>query len=114
MDWASGAVRNQKRSSYSGDGLRGHDEAEAANLLQRSLTKLRLTPEQAVALRKADARKQALAWLVKSRTVVGDEWIVAQLAVGHRSNVSRAVAAFRAPRDAQRKKLRKNLHICTE
>ena len=114
MDWAAGAVRNRKRSSYSGEGLRGHDETEAANLLQRGLTKLGLTPAQAMALRKADARKQALAWLVKSRTVVGDEWIVAQLAMGHRSNVSRAVSAFRDPRDAQRKSLRKNLHICTD
>ena len=52
-------------------------------------------------------------WL-KSRMVVGDEWIVARLAMSHRSNVSRAVSAFRDPSDAQRKKLRKSLHICTD
>ena len=40
MDWAAGAVRDRKRSSYSDEGLRGHDEMEAATLLQRGLSKL--------------------------------------------------------------------------
>lgn len=114
MDWAAGVVDKRKRSSYAGEGLRGHDESEAAKLLKRGLHQLELTPKQAVKLRKADARKQALAWLVKSRTVVGDEWIVEQLAMGHRSNVSRAVSAFRDPGDIQRKQLREKLHICTD
>ena len=98
----------------SGAGLRAHDEGEAGRLLARGLEGLGLTLAQAAALKKTDARKQALAWLVKSRTVVGDEWIVARLEMGHRSNVSRAVSAYREPQAAERRKLLKILHTCTD
>ena len=114
MDWAAGTVSGRRRASYSGEGLRAHDEGEAGRLLARGLEGLGLTLAQAVALKKADARKQALAWLVKSRTVVGDEWIVARLEMGHRSNVSRAVSAFREPQEAERRKLLRILHTCTD
>jgi hypothetical protein len=46
--------------------------------------------------------------------VVGDEWIVARLNMGHRSNVSRAVSAYREPQAAERRKLLKILHTCTD
>jgi hypothetical protein len=45
---------------------------------------------------------------------VGDEWIVARLNMGHRSNVSRAVSAYREPQAAERRKLLKILHTCTD
>ena len=61
-----------------------------------------------------DARQQAWAWLVKSRTVVGDEWIVARLEMGHRSKVSRAVSAYGEPPAAERRKLLEILHTCTD
>ena len=119
MDWAASAVAGRRRASYSGAGLRAHDEGEAGRLLARGLEGLGLeglglTLAQAAALKKTDARKQALAWLVKSRTVVGDEWIVARLEMGHRSNVSRAVSAYREPQAAERRKLLKILHTCTD
>ena len=41
-----------------------------------------------------DPRKQALAWMIECRPVVGDEWIVARRGMGRRSNVSRAASAF--------------------
>ncbi len=46
--------------------------------------------------------------------MLGDEWIVNRPGMGYRSNVSRAVAAFRDPGDVVRKKLQKRLHICAD
>lgn len=78
------------------------------------MEQLELNENEVTAMKQNDARKQALAWLIRTRTVLGDEWIVSRLGMGHRSNVSRAVAAFRDPGDSVRKKLQKLLHICTD
>ena len=110
----AGTAARRRRASSTGEGRRAHDEGEAERLLARGLEGLGLTLSQVAALKKTDARKQALAWLVKSRTVVGDEWIVARLAMGHRSNVSRAVSAYREPQVAERQKLLSILHTCTD
>jgi hypothetical protein len=48
-------------------------------------------------------RKQGLVWLVKTRTVVGHEWIIERLEMEHRSYVSRAMAKFRT---AEKRELR--------
>ncbi len=59
---------------------------------------LGLTRAQAVALKKADPRKQALALLMKSHTVVADGWNVARLEMRHRSNKRREITAFFDPK----------------
>lgn len=114
MDRVSGIVAGRKRASYGGAGLRSHDEKEAARLLAAGLKRLGLTAKTVCSLQQSDAKKQALAWLIKSRTVVRDEWLVTRLAMGHRSNISRAVSAFRGAADRERTKLRRSLHICTD
>jgi REP element-mobilizing transposase RayT len=114
MDWADGIVVGRKRASYRAEGLRAHDEKEAGRLLSVGLDRLGMRIESIRPLKKSDLRKQALVWLIKTRTVVGDEWIAERLQMGHRSNVSRAVCAFRVPSDRARKRLRKLLHICTD
>jgi REP element-mobilizing transposase RayT len=115
MDWASGITAGRKRGSYRpSESLRAHDEGEARRLLAAGLRQLELTLAEAVELRKSDPRKQALAWLMKSRTVMSAEWIIRRLAMGHRSDVSRAVSASRTPKGAQCRKLQKLLHICTD
>ena len=114
MDWAAGKVAGRKRASYQTGALRAHDEVQAARLLGEGLERLELSAGAAVQLKQSDPRKQALAWLVKSQTVVADEWIAARLQMGDRSNISRAVSAFRSPTDPERRRLRKLLHICTD
>lgn len=105
----------RQRSSYDeAESLRTHDERTGDKLLAAGLRRLGLRVEEAAALKQSDPRKQSLAWLVKSRTVVDDAWISTRLAMGHRSNVSRAVSAFRAPVDAHRRKLRNILRTCTD
>jgi hypothetical protein len=94
--------------------LSRHDEQHAARLLAAGLERLGLTIPAMASLKKTDVRKQALAWLIKSQTVVGDEWLGAHLQMGDRSNISRAVSAFRAPADRERTRLKTILHTCTD
>jgi len=114
MDRAAAIVAGRKRRSYRGEGLRGHDENEAGRLLAAGLARLGLTQATVSSLKKSDPRKQALAWLIKTRSVVSDEWLGGQLRMGDRSNISRAVSAFRTPETRERQKLKKILHTCTD
>ena len=114
MDRVDGIVAGRKRNSYHGESLRAHDEREAAKLLAAGLDRLGLTAKMVVSLKKTDPRKQALAWLIKTRTVVRDEWLIARLEMGHRSNISRAVSAFRTSAGRERNRLLRVLHTCTD
>lgn len=114
MDKAAGRIAGRKRASYRGEGLRAHDEREAQRLLAAGLVRLGLTQKAAAALKQTDPRKQALAWLIKTRTVMRDEWLGKHLPMGHRSNISRAVSVFRTAETREHKRLRKLLHICTD
>ena len=64
--------------------------------------------------RQSDPIKQAVAWWVKSRSVVGDEWICRELQMGSRSNVHRAVEAFRKTNDATRAEVKAKLRLCAD
>jgi hypothetical protein len=83
-------------------------------LLAVGLGRLGLTERELAGLRQSDPRKQGLAWLLKSRTVVGDEWVCRRLQMGDRSNVSRAVAAYRGRNDRDRARIHRFLHVCTD
>ncbi len=114
MDLASSSVAGRRRSSYRKEGLRRHDEKAAANLLATGLDRLGLTAKMVRAMRQCDPRKQALAWLIKTRTEVGDRWLIERLAFGHRSNVGRAVRVFRAPTDPSAKRIARLLRQCAD
>jgi REP element-mobilizing transposase RayT len=114
MDRVDGIVAGRKRNSYHGESLRTHDEREAAKLLSAGLARLGLTAKMVVSLKKTDPRKQALAWLIKTRTVVRDEWLIARLEMGHRSNISRAISAFRTSGGPERNRLLRALHTCAD
>jgi len=93
---------NKRDSIFEGEAVSRHYEIEAERLLQAGIRALALAGIKEVKrLRKNDKRKQALVWLVKSRTVVGHEWILDRLEMGHRSNVTRAMAGFRNGRDRE-------------
>ena len=47
-------------------------------------------------LKQYDLRKAALAWLLKTRTILRSEWIASQLGGGHPSFATRAVRPLRA------------------
>jgi NACalpha-BTF3-like transcription factor len=94
--------------------MRTHDEEAAHRVFERAMECLGLDREEVEAMKKSDVRKQALAWLVKSQTVVGDEWVCRTLGMGDRSNVSRAVGRFRRRKEKSVIALIKKLHICTD
>jgi hypothetical protein len=114
MDLASEAIHGRKRRSYEKPALRSHDDHEATRLLVAGLARLGLSKAEMGSLRQSDPRKQGLAWLLKSRTVVDDEWICRHLQMGDRSNVSRAVAAYRLLKDRDRARIHSLLHVCTD
>jgi putative transposase len=114
LDLAAGLVREKKRESFSGDEMRAYDEGAARRLLESGLVALGETPSSVRPMYCNDPRKQALAWLIKRNTLVGDDWIIRQIDMGHRSNVSRAVRAFRTESSPAIKRLKRILHTCTD
>lgn len=106
MDRMDRAVAGRRRESYGTEGMRLHDERAAERLLGQACALLSVAPEDLRRWAKNDAAKQAIAWWVKSRTVVGDEWLCSRLGMGSRVNVSRAVCAYRDPQDADRIRLK--------
>ncbi len=96
LDLATAVVGKKKRESFSGEELRAYDESAARELLESGLSALGETVGSVRPMRCNDPRKQALAWLIKRNTMAGDEWVTRELDMGHRSNVSRAVSAFRS------------------
>jgi hypothetical protein len=70
--------------------------------------------DEARRLRKNDPRKQGLSWLVKTRTGIPDAWICEALDMGDRSNISRAVSAYRQEKTKELRKWKYVLHACTD
>ncbi|MCF7818110.1 MAG: transposase [Kiritimatiellales bacterium] len=77
-----------KRESFSGEEARLHDEVEALRLLDEGLGLLEVETAALKDMRKNAPEKQALAWYLRSRTIVGNQWITEQLHCGHSCNVS--------------------------
>ena len=83
-----------------------HDERAAENLLQSALGALGLTEDVLRALKSTCVEKQAVAWLMKKRTTVTVVWIAQRLAMGHRTNASRAISRFsRQPDTLEQKQI---------
>ena len=106
---AAKAVRGKRRSSYDRTGLARHDEQMAEQCLDKILLALRLDVEEVKALRPSDSVKQAVIWFLRGRSMVTATWLDTHIGVGHASNVSRAVSAYRNPSDLKRKRLKKKL-----
>lgn len=114
MDKIDAAVRGKKRTSYASSGLRRHDEREAERLLQEAMKALEVSLPDLWARRQTDPVKQAVAWWVKSRCVISDEWLCGKLEMGSRTNVSRAVSRYRKGRDVQSRPLKRRLQLCAD
>jgi REP-associated tyrosine transposase len=107
-------IAKGKRESYSGSDLRRHDQKQAVGLLGKALERLQLDIDQMRAMKKNDLRKQATAWLLKSRTTVGNQWICETLKMGDRSNVNRAMHQLELVQNRQIKRIRNLLSQCPD
>ena len=110
----SARVASGKRESYSGEAVLGHDEKAAERRFQAGLEALRLDAETLQQLQTTDVRKQALAWLIRSSTLVPGGWIRERLGMKHRSNISRAVKRFENASGAEEKALKIKMRQCKD
>jgi hypothetical protein len=93
--------------------LRSHGEAEAESVVQRGkrLFEIEANRKGESLLRKGDARKVAIAMVVKRKTNAGNRWIVEALEMGHPQSVSRLIKQGNENRKTQKdcRKLEKML-----
>ncbi len=89
IDRLGKVVSGHRRDSYVGPDIRLHDEREAEIWVEEGLKKFGLLAEDLKVLRKGDARKKVIAWLVRRKTSVKNEWISNRLYMGNASNLSR-------------------------
>jgi REP element-mobilizing transposase RayT len=115
QEMATKIIQGRKRSSYQPEGLERHDEGEAEKLIQRALVVLGMNLYQIRRLKQNDVQKQAVAWLIKTRTIVSASWIRERLSMGDESNIRRAVAQYRKLPTRETKQLRQRLlHLCRD
>ena len=113
LEKLDGVLTKGQRESYHGSSKRAHDERAAEEMLRRGLAVLELTVDEVRDLKNVDLRKQALAWMVKTRSVVTHEWVSKRLGMGHRMNVTRALQRMQqSDRSVRRirRKLERMLH----
>lgn len=98
-----------KRESFSGESAKLHDEAEALRLLSAGLRLLKIKAEALEGMRKNAPEKQALAWYLRSRTIVSNQWLTEHLHCGHACNVSAFVGNVKRTTGGHLAELRKTL-----
>ncbi|MDZ8119381.1 transposase [Pontiella agarivorans] len=77
------------RSSYSGEAIQMHDICEAERLLEECLKKLHVSRDSLPNLKKSDPAKKVIAWHIRKRVSIRNQWISEQLHLGNPSNLSR-------------------------
>lgn len=87
MGRLDGSLEGKKASSFSGEAVREHNEVEAERLVQKGLSILHLDSGTLESMRKGAPEKMAIAWLLKKRTIVRNEWVSKRLFCGHPANI---------------------------
>jgi hypothetical protein len=94
----------ERQKGYSGDQIRDHGQREAERLIK--LAEQVLEVAEWTELAKGDWRKGLVAGLIRSRSLVPNDWIAERLQMGARNTVSRTVRHARehlkADREARR------------
>ena len=83
-----GVMEGKRRDSFAGEESGKHDQLEAERLAEYGLGKLGISESDLDALKKGDARKKVVAWCVRKRTSVRNEWISNRLKMGSVSKMS--------------------------
>lgn len=101
-----------ENDNFRGNQRREHSEWEAERLIKAALTELGWTEEALCAARSNVGEKQAVAWLIKTRTAVTGRWIAERLDMGHPENASRGINCFRRAETAEIKNLKQKIAKC--
>ncbi len=100
--------------SFGGRMIKEHNQRQADSLIQASLPVIGLnTIDELKALRKSHPHKQAVVWLVKTRTTVRDRWLAETLNAGSRPMFYHGVKRYRAPKRRADKNLKRELENLT-
>lgn len=94
-------VEGKRRDSFNGEDIKLHDETEAKRLVLHHLKELCITDDELGLLRKSDPRKKVIAWHVRRKTAVKNEWIATRLRMGHSSNLSRYINEVETATDGE-------------
>jgi hypothetical protein len=108
------AIGENKRESYGGEEKFLHDATRASRLIADACRLFDLTRKELRALPKVDKRKQAIVWLLKTRTQVQNAWISEHLEMGSRTNIFRAVRLFNTSRAKAVRAIKKEISKVNE
>jgi len=81
-----GVLNSAKRESFSGEGIRRHDEFQAERLVQQGLKALKLRDKDLSLMKKNCPQKYAIAWLVRRNTSARPQWIKDRLQMRKATN----------------------------
>lgn len=101
-----GVLDGKRRDSFAGAEVRKHDELEAERILNDSLTVFGLCESDLENLKKSDSRKKVIAWLIRKRTCVKNEWISTRLRMGCVTKLSSFVKEVEETKDRKLKTLK--------
>jgi putative transposase len=87
MEQVGSHMAGKQNASFSGTAVQEHNEVEAERLMVWALSRIGVVLSELPSMRKGCAEKMAVAWLLKKRTVVKNEWISRHLCCGHRANI---------------------------
>ncbi|WFB37179.1 transposase [Kiritimatiellota bacterium B12222] len=106
----SGKTEND---NFRGDQRKEHGQREAEHLLTLALKEVEWDEEAFLDAPSAMLEKQAVAWLLKTKTTVTGKWIAERLCMGHRVNASRAISRFRSEESMEILEIKKRMLQCT-
>ena len=101
--------RAEFRHCLGGAAVAERDRRTAEELLAAALDAVGLSACDLSRLRKDDARKQAVAWLLRKHTTVRNRWLSEQLAMGHETRISQSVPAVAQAEGGELARLRQAL-----
>ena len=104
-----GVMDGKRRDSYAGEATRMHDDIEAERLASVGQDRLGLSASDLPSLKKSDSRKKVIAWLIRKRTSVKNEWISNRLRMGSVTKLSSFVSEVEQADGGELLELRKGV-----
>lgn len=111
---ADEVMKGKQPESFSGESRRLHDETRAEEILKRGLHVFSLTEDELSDLRKGDDRKKVVAWMIRKRTSVKNDWISTRLKMGHPNSISRHMGEVERVRTGELLKLKEEISECED
>ena len=112
QDAAEKVMKGKRSSSYSGDARRSYDQQRATDIFKRGLVLFDLKEEELLDFKKGDHRKKVIAWMIRKRTSVRNEWISVRLRMGHPNSVSRNITEVERITKGALSKLKQRMLEC--